>query len=75
VDYELTDLGRPIAQSIRDLIDTINRQLPGIVAYPVTVAIDAITDRSADAHTQTVAGVLPALGQSGTAAEVIALLG
>ncbi|MGY4858542.1 winged helix-turn-helix transcriptional regulator [Cryobacterium sp. AP23] len=33
VDYELTDLGRPIAQSICDLITTINRQLPGIVAY------------------------------------------
>ena len=33
VDYELTELGRPIAQSIRDLIVTINRQLPGIVAF------------------------------------------
>jgi nicotinamidase-related amidase len=45
------------------------------LGYHVTVAIDAITDRSADAHTKTVAGVLPALGQAGTTAEVIALLG
>ena len=43
--------------------------------YNVTLAIDAITDRSAEAHAASVAGVFPALGQSGTAAEVIALLG
>ena len=43
--------------------------------YNVALAIDAITDRSADAHAKTVAGVFPALGQSGTTAEVIALLG
>jgi nicotinamidase-related amidase len=43
--------------------------------YNVALAIDAITDRSADAHAACVAGVFPALGQAGTAAEVIALLG
>ena len=43
--------------------------------YSVALAIDAITDRSADAHAASVSGVFPALGQSGTAAEVIALLG
>jgi len=43
--------------------------------YSVALAIDAITDRSAGAHQATVAGVFPALGQSGTAAEIIALLG
>jgi DNA-binding HxlR family transcriptional regulator len=33
VDYDLTDLGRPIAESVCDLIDTIYAQLPGIVAH------------------------------------------
>ena len=33
VDYALTDLGRPIALRIRDLIDTIHDQLPGIIAH------------------------------------------
>lgn len=33
VDYELTTLGRPIAQRICDLIDAIYQQLPGIVAH------------------------------------------
>ncbi|MER5185463.1 helix-turn-helix domain-containing protein [Streptomyces sp. NPDC002896] len=33
VDYELTDLGRPIAQRICDLIDAIYEQLPGIVTH------------------------------------------
>ncbi|WEO77157.1 helix-turn-helix domain-containing protein [Cryobacterium sp. SO2] len=33
VDYALTDLGRPIARSVRDLIDTIHAQLPGIIAH------------------------------------------
>src|SRR5690349_727212 len=33
VDYDLTDLGRPIADSVCDLIDTIYRQLPGIVTH------------------------------------------
>ncbi|WEO77156.1 cysteine hydrolase [Cryobacterium sp. SO2] len=43
--------------------------------YSVALAIDAITDRSADAHDASVARVFPALGQTGSAAEVIALLG
>ncbi|GAA4725712.1 winged helix-turn-helix transcriptional regulator [Phytohabitans rumicis] len=33
VDYDLTDLGRPIADRICDLIETIYHQLPGIVAH------------------------------------------
>ncbi|MGO4784750.1 winged helix-turn-helix transcriptional regulator [Cryobacterium sp. W22_MBD10_FK3] len=33
VDYALTDLGRPIAVSVHDLIDTIHDQLPGILAH------------------------------------------
>jgi len=33
VDYDLTELGRPIADRICDLIETIYHQLPGIVAH------------------------------------------
>ncbi|PXA71824.1 winged helix-turn-helix transcriptional regulator [Cryobacterium arcticum] len=36
VDYALTDLGRPIARSVRDLINTIHDQLPGIIAHHQT---------------------------------------
>jgi len=33
VDYALTDLGRPIAERVCDLIEAIYAQLPGIVAH------------------------------------------
>ncbi|MFT3887692.1 MAG: winged helix-turn-helix transcriptional regulator [Arachnia sp.] len=33
VEYALTDLGRPIAERVCDLIETIYRQLPGIVDH------------------------------------------
>jgi DNA-binding HxlR family transcriptional regulator len=33
VDYQLTDLGRPIAERVCDLIEAIYAQLPGIVAH------------------------------------------
>ncbi|MDF1488593.1 winged helix-turn-helix transcriptional regulator [Tessaracoccus caeni] len=33
VEYALTDLGRPIAERVCDLIEAIYRQLPGIVAH------------------------------------------
>ena len=33
VDYGLTDLGRPIAERVCDLIEAIYDQLPGIVAH------------------------------------------
>ncbi len=33
VDYDLTDLGRRIAERICDLIEAIYDQLPGIVAH------------------------------------------
>ena len=45
------------------------------LGYSVAIAVDAITDRSADAHATSVAGVLPALGQLGSTAEIVALLG
>jgi nicotinamidase-related amidase len=40
----------------------------------VTLAIDAMTDMSADAHDNTVARIFPRLGETGTTAEIIALL-
>ena len=33
VDNDLTDLGRPIAERVCDLIEAIYRQLPGIVTH------------------------------------------
>ncbi|MER5432160.1 hypothetical protein [Streptomyces sp. NPDC002588] len=33
VDYELSGLGRPVAEHVCDLIDTIYEQRPGIVAH------------------------------------------
>jgi DNA-binding HxlR family transcriptional regulator len=33
VEYAVTELGRPVARAISDLIDTIYTQLPGIVAH------------------------------------------
>jgi nicotinamidase-related amidase len=43
--------------------------------YNVALALDAITDRSVDAHEASVARVFPALGQTGTTGEIVALLG
>jgi nicotinamidase-related amidase len=42
--------------------------------YNVVVAVDAVTDRSLEAHVASVTGVFPALGQVGTTAEILALL-
>lgn len=42
--------------------------------YNVTLAVDAMTDMSLDAHTYTVTHVFPRLGESGTTAEIIDLL-
>ncbi|WP_427924381.1 winged helix-turn-helix transcriptional regulator [Streptomyces sp. cg40] len=41
VDYELTALGRPIAERVCDLIDAIYDQLPGIVAHQRATAATA----------------------------------
>ena len=43
--------------------------------YHVTIAVDAISDMSLDAHDRTVQRVLPVLGETGSAAEIAALLG
>ena len=40
VDYALTDLGRPIAERICDLITTIYQQLPGIVTHQRRRAVE-----------------------------------
>jgi nicotinamidase-related amidase len=42
--------------------------------YNVTVATDAVTDMSQDAHDNSVSLVFPRLGETGTTAEIIALL-
>ena len=42
--------------------------------YHVTIAADAITDPAPEGHRHTLERVFPALGQTGTTAEIIALL-
>ncbi|MFJ8106266.1 winged helix-turn-helix transcriptional regulator [Streptomyces sp. NPDC096132] len=51
VDYGLTALGRPIAERVGDLIDTIYEQLPGIVAHQRALAAEAAPDDSPEAPT------------------------
>jgi len=41
----------------------------------VTLAIDAMTDMNADAHTNSVTRIFPRLGETGTSREIIDLLG
>ncbi|HEY4267488.1 MAG TPA: isochorismatase family protein [Galbitalea sp.] len=42
--------------------------------YNVTIATDAVTDMSAEAHDNTIARIFPRIGETGTSAEIIALL-
>lgn len=44
------------------------------LGYTVTLAIDAMTDPNLDAHLASVSSVFPALGQTRSASEIIALL-
>jgi nicotinamidase-related amidase len=44
------------------------------LGYHVALATDAMTDGSVDAHEQSVGRVFPAIGETGTTAEVLALL-
>ncbi len=44
------------------------------LGYNVTLATDAMTDMSADAHTNSVTRIFPRMAETGTAAEIIALL-
>ncbi len=45
------------------------------LGYNVTLAVDAMTDRDADAHTHSLDKTFPKIGESGTTHEVIDLLG
>lgn len=42
--------------------------------FNVTLAIDAMTDMNADAHENSIARIFPRIGETGTAAEIVALL-
>ena len=42
--------------------------------YNVTLAIDAMTDMSAEAHRNSIERIFPRLGETGTTAEIVALL-
>ncbi len=44
------------------------------LGYHVTVAVDAMTDLSAEAHQHSVSRIFPGLGESGTTDEVLTLL-
>jgi len=44
------------------------------LGFNVTLAIDAMTDMHADAHANSVERIFPRLGETGTSAEIIALL-
>ncbi len=44
------------------------------LGYNVTLAIDAMTDRSAQAHAHSLAQIFPRLGETGTTAQIIDLL-
>ncbi|HEX4535151.1 MAG TPA: isochorismatase family protein [Rhizomicrobium sp.] len=45
------------------------------LGYNVTLASDAMMDMSVDAHENSITRIFPRLGETGTAAEIIALLG
>ena len=42
--------------------------------FNVTLAVDAMTDMNADAHANSVTRIFPRLGETGTTAEILALL-
>ena len=45
------------------------------LGFNVTLAVDAMTDMNADAHTNSVTRIFPRLGETGTSREIIDLLG
>lgn len=42
--------------------------------FNVTLAVDAMTDRDAETHTNSVTRIFPKLGETGTTAEIVAIL-
>jgi len=45
------------------------------LGFNVTLAVDAMADRGAEAHENSVARIFPRIGETGTTAEILALLG
>lgn len=45
------------------------------LGFNVTIAIDAVTDRDAEAHRNSVERIFPKLGETGTTQDIIGLLG
>lgn len=54
-------------------VETTARQAYEL-GFNVTLAVDAMTDRSLDAHANSVTRIFPRLGETGTAQEIIGLL-
>lgn len=54
-------------------VETTARQAYEL-GFNVTIALDAVTDRNAEAHENSVARIFPALSETGTSAEIIAHL-
>jgi nicotinamidase-related amidase len=44
------------------------------LGFNVTLAVDAMTDMNADAHTNSITRIFPRLGETGTAQQIIDLL-
>ena len=44
------------------------------LGFNVTLAVDAMTDRNADAHLNSVTRIFPRIGETGTTAEIVNLL-
>ena len=55
-------------------VESTAREAFGL-GFNVTLAVDAMTDLNADAHDNSVARIFPRLGETGTTAEIVALLG
>ena len=54
-------------------VESTAREAHGL-GFNVTLALDAMTDMSAEMHDHSVARIFPRLGETGTTAEVVALL-
>ena len=55
-------------------VESTAREAFGL-GFNVTLAVDAMTDMSAEAHDNSVTRIFPRLGETGTTAEIVALLG
>jgi len=55
-------------------VESTAREAHGL-GFNVTLALDAITDMNAEMHDNSVTRIFPRLGETGTTAEIVALLG